>query len=284
MMIFSEQAFLSLNKILGEVPFNYSFKIHGSYRYPVYPNWKSGMQKYHDLHILYVWGGQGFYKMKDGNQILLEKGSLVFISNNFEHTAGSNMKDPLKIQGLRFGIYDRQENDTTNDVVSPFYFYMKPENTQYYDDLTLRIHKIHNSKNHLSDYVCSAIIYQLLFELFSALQGFSFERKYDKRIKIAKEYIDENPFSNISMCELADKLNITARYLQKKFKQEVGYTPKEYELYVKMNTACSFLENENIKVKDVANLLGYSDQYAFSRQFHKHFGFSPSQIIKFKRS
>lgn len=277
-MIFSEQAFSSFGRILEQMPFNYCFKMHGAYRYPVYPDWKAGLQRYKDLHILYVWGGQGFYNMTDGVRIPLEKGSLVFISSNMDHTAGSNIKNPLRIQGLRFGIYDRNSKDMTDELVAPCYFYMKPDNSQYYDDLTHRIHDIYHSRSSVyNDHVCSSIIYTLLYDMFSALKNFSPVKKRDKRVLTAKKYFDENPFIGTSISELADRLNISPRYLQRKFMEETGYTPKEYELNVKMRTARDLLVTENIRVKDVAGLLGYSDQYAFSRQFHRHFGFPPSR-------
>jgi len=46
---------------------------------------------------------------------------------------------------------------------------------------------------------------------------------------------------------------------------------------MKIQHACSQLDNSDIAIKDIASGLGYSDPYYFSRLFKKLVGISPKQ-------
>ena len=47
-----------------------------------------------------------------------------------------------------------------------------------------------------------------------------------------------------------------------------------------MRRACELLRNENLSVKEVAALLGYSDPYYFSRLFKSVIGVAPRSYRK----
>ena len=51
--------------------------------------------------------------------------------------------------------------------------------------------------------------------------------------------------------------------------------PMDYFIQLKMQKACELLYSENMKVKDVAEAIGYEDPFYFSRQFKKHMKVSP---------
>ena len=49
---------------------------------------------------------------------------------------------------------------------------------------------------------------------------------------------------------------------------------------LKMQEAIRLLTQKNLKIKEVANILGYNDPYYFTRIFTKRFGASPGAYIK----
>ena len=75
-------------------------------------------------------------------------------------------------------------------------------------------------------------------------------------------------------------------YLRKLFKKEVGVTPLEYLIRVRMKKAETILSamSGDYSVAEVARLCGYDDALYFSRVFKKYFGCSPSAFAKGQRA
>ena len=71
-------------------------------------------------------------------------------------------------------------------------------------------------------------------------------------------------------------------YLRKLFKKEVGVTPLEYLIRVRMKKAETILSamSGDYSVAEIARLCGYDDALYFSRVFKKSFGCSPTAFAR----
>lgn len=257
-------------------------KIHSSCRYPVYPGWKQGEQRQDDLHIMYVRGGEGYYYMNDGVRLPLTKGSLVFISNNYRHTAYHNLEKPVEISGFRFGLYGDNGKSMTHTIDKPFYFYTHVDNYMKYDEEALLVHNLfHNNTEELLKETGAAILRQLMVEMYMRIQNkWPQEKKVNAIVLEAKAYIEKHARKKISIGSLADELNVSIRYLQILFKKEVGATPKEYHMDIKMNESYKMLNKQEMLIADIAIECGYADPCTFSHQFKRYFGYSPLEVRK----
>lgn len=92
-----------------------------------------------------------------------------------------------------------------------------------------------------------------------------------------RDYIDCNYHQNIKLSILEEKYHFSASYLTKLFNTAYGYSIYEYLLKVRMERAKELLENPNIKVLDIAERLGYSDNHYFSKAFKTYYNISPTQ-------
>ena len=92
-----------------------------------------------------------------------------------------------------------------------------------------------------------------------------------------RAYIDCNYHQNIKLSILEEKYHFSASYLTKLFNTAYGYSIYEYLLKVRMERAKELLENPNIKVLDIAERLGYSDNHYFSKAFKTYYNISPTQ-------
>lgn len=85
--------------------------------------------------------------------------------------------------------------------------------------------------------------------------------------------------SKMDVNEIARAMNVERHYLSRLFKKKMGMTIQEYALNKKIEMAKRYLEM-NISIYEIADLLGYSDQFVFSKMFKKKVGMSPLQYKK----
>ena len=83
--------------------------------------------------------------------------------------------------------------------------------------------------------------------------------------------------------ELAETCNCSASNLYKLFRKNIGTPPQDYFIHLKMERARRYLSQTNLKIKEVAHRLGYTDPYYFSRIFTRHTGLSPANYRREER-
>ncbi|AWK50833.1 DNA-binding response regulator [Clostridium beijerinckii] len=97
------------------------------------------------------------------------------------------------------------------------------------------------------------------------------------------KYIEENYYSNeLNINDVSDKLEVTSSYLSKLLKKETGLSFIEYLTNIRIKKAMYIMEDPTIKIYDVAELVGYSNQHYFCRAFKRVVGFSPTEYKRGK--
>ncbi|HXB08454.1 MAG TPA: helix-turn-helix domain-containing protein, partial [Puia sp.] len=99
----------------------------------------------------------------------------------------------------------------------------------------------------------------------------------DETVRAAQEYIETNTHSRITVEELAERLILGRRNLERRFKKATGNTVMEYIQRVKMEAVKKSLETSRLGVNQVMDKVGYTDPKAFRLTFKKVTGLSPSQ-------
>lgn len=102
---------------------------------------------------------------------------------------------------------------------------------------------------------------------------------YRYKVKKAKEYIYENRFQKISLNEVAAQLEITPSYLSRIFKKVTQKSFSDYIAEVKIEEAKKLLLQDNNRIYEVSNILGYEDSYYFSKVFKRVTQMTPSEYI-----
>ena len=82
----------------------------------------------------------------------------------------------------------------------------------------------------------------------------------------------------LSVSEYAEKLNVTANYLNKTVKAHTHRTAIDWIEIARLNLAKKLLKDPSIPIVDVAIRSGLEDQSYFSRFFKKKTGLTPSQF------
>ena len=97
------------------------------------------------------------------------------------------------------------------------------------------------------------------------------------------KYIEENYYLNdLNINDISDKLEVTSSYLSKLLKKETGLSFIDYLTNIRIKKAMYIMEDPTIKIYDVAELVGYSNQHYFCRAFKRVVGFSPTEYKRGK--
>lgn len=100
-------------------------------------------------------------------------------------------------------------------------------------------------------------------------------------IDSVRNYVDLHYASEISLTTLSTLFHINSAHLSETFKHHVGQNFSDYLVNLRMERAVELLKDNQLKIIDVANLVGFSSSGYFSTVFKKHYGQTP---VEFRNS
>lgn len=113
-----------------------------------------------------------------------------------------------------------------------------------------------------------AAVFQIIHHLFRA------ESTDRGRINTVKNYLDYNYMDDMSMDRLSNLFSLERSYLYRLFKNTYGVGIKEYLTSLRMEKAKHFLQAGH-SVSACAHMVGYTDEFNFSKSFKKRVGVAP---------
>lgn len=124
------------------------------------------------------------------------------------------------------------------------------------------------------------IFYKVMGEVVPRLEHRQ-TRAIDKRIEQAVEYIDLNYANDFSASELAMICRMSESHFYACFKNEVGMSPVQYKLKVRINHAILMLiDNTGRSIEEISGMLGFESSVYFRRVFKRLTGKSPREYKK----
>ncbi|MEF2246306.1 response regulator transcription factor [Paenibacillus sp. IITD108] len=105
------------------------------------------------------------------------------------------------------------------------------------------------------------------------------ESEFNSRqlIAKAKEYIDGRYHHDLGIDEVSEYVGLSCSHFCVLFKQETGDTFLEYLTRLRVERACSILKYSDVKVYQIAPLVGYRDAKYFTQVFKKTMGMTPTE-------
>ena len=97
-----------------------------------------------------------------------------------------------------------------------------------------------------------------------------------RAIKIFAEDLS-NP---AAVADVAERLNITPRHLERRFKQSTGQNPTRYFRHLRMQAARQIVMYTNDAIADVAAAVGYANAKPFVKHYRSAFGLTPQEDRK----
>ncbi|MNI84013.1 HTH-type transcriptional activator Btr [compost metagenome] len=96
-------------------------------------------------------------------------------------------------------------------------------------------------------------------------------------VEKSMRYIEANYHKDLSIEEVAEVADLSISHFCTLFKQISGYTFLEFVTHCRMEKAKYILQNSNVKVYQVAPLVGYQDPRYFTQVFKKATGKTPTE-------
>jgi AraC family transcriptional regulator len=93
------------------------------------------------------------------------------------------------------------------------------------------------------------------------------------------DYINVNLHCNLTLTELADLVQLSIRHFSLLFKQSTGYTPHQYVILTRVETAKKLLLTE-AAIADIAQTVGFANQSHLNLHFKRLVGITPKQFTQ----
>ena len=93
-------------------------------------------------------------------------------------------------------------------------------------------------------------------------------------------YIDTHMYRLQSLNDLSEEFGYNYSYLSDLFRKNTGDTLSNYYRTRHLNAARLLLDEKKLRIHQIAEILGYSSLYAFSKAFKHRYGISPEHSLK----
>ncbi|MBQ8159897.1 MAG: helix-turn-helix transcriptional regulator [Clostridia bacterium] len=91
----------------------------------------------------------------------------------------------------------------------------------------------------------------------------------------AAGFIGEHLSEDLSLQRIADTAGLSPFYFSRLFLRETGYTPHEYLIRCRMQSARYLLRCTRLSLREICESTGFSSESAFCHAFRKHHGMTP---------
>jgi LacI family transcriptional regulator len=95
-----------------------------------------------------------------------------------------------------------------------------------------------------------------------------------------RRFIEENAMRGISMDELVERSQVSAKTFNREYKNAFGIKPLDEVNQLRIARARRLIVEEKCSIGEVAQRCGFTSQAAFYNYFFRHTGIKPSQLLK----
>ena len=144
-----------------------------------------------------------------------------------------------------------------------------------------KIRAVLDNDRFYGSYLASAYAYEYLIEVFRFIKRNEHHASTsNSSVDAAIVYIEQNYQNNIRLEDLCDAAGVSKQHLCRLFKSTLQMRPMEYVTKVRIQHAKSLLITTNHSIKEIAEMVGFSDNSYFAMLFSRHEFMSP---IEYRR-
>ena len=241
-------------------------------------DWHSTLHTHPFTELFYVVDGKGEFNIQ-GQRFPVKANDFVIINPQVEHTELSSPDEPLEyivlgIKGLSFSNLT-----PVSEGGHPFSFFnLRDEQKDILRYLNAMVQEA-TSQSMSYELVCHNLLEILLIKILRH-QHFDLEvgkqSKATKDISFIKHYLETYYHESIQLEDLASMTHLSRFYISHSFKKEIGMSPMEYLIDIRIKESKILLRTTNYSISQVADIVGFTTPTYFSKQFRKSTGISPT--------
>lgn len=236
----------------------------------------------HDGHVIWLNSEGGEQYSLEGKTEILQPGSLSVIEPGIVHSNHpcSDSKRYLRSLYLDSTFLHHLEKMFTGNSTGKLHL----PTAVYRDRISwMLLLELHEALVKRADRL---IVDQLVLALFSRIwEGDTGSRerlkenRFDNRLRLITEYMQENSTEQIVLEDLARLSLCTSYHVIRIFKKQMGLSPHAYLIQLRLEKARQLLDCGS-SIADAALRSGFSDQSHLTRKFKHRYGLTPGKYIR----
>lgn len=245
-----------------------------------YFNYKVG-RILNEYQILYILEGGGKFESKSSGKLELVEGDMFMLFPGEWHRYKSNSKTGWYEYWIGF-TSDFSEFFENNRLISRESPIIKIGFDEHVLELYNQIFDLLKNYNVGAHYLISGVATHLLSYTLAQqernLLGYS--EHINKLINKAKVTLADKMNMRLSPEEISKELNISYSWFRRIFKKYTSFTPKEYQIEMRLSNAKNLLLTTAKPIKEISYESGFNSQYHFSKIFKQRNKVSPIEYRK----
>ncbi len=249
--------------------------IHYAHRYKCPENWYwvPGDNNWTGLHLWLVIRGEGTVRKRNAGYEL-KPGACVLYRMDEDYRVDHNPENPLEIYGINFTDY-REAESLPEYTFSPDYSLLA--------SLMDRILKLYELGNDYGEDGVTLLKAALCEYRLHAQDFRSYGPYPDSRVNRFVEEVKRNPGERYTIGEISKIMSCSPNQCIRITAAETGQTPIQLVNQLKIEAARQHLMATSVPVKEIAEILGFCDEYYFSKVFKQITGFPPGHCRSRRR-
>lgn len=233
-------------------------------------NWKGKAVRSQYSRLYFIKKGSFYVIGNDGERIDFVEGGIYLIPSGYSYVYGCDGINEQYYFHIRLFGFDNI------DLLGRF---KKPVFCRTYTDFD-KFFEMMSSMSMTSSLFIKSEIYSTISNLAYSSNGLLDSAIYSNDVNSVINYVSTYLSAGITVFEIANAINMAKSTISAKFKREVGMSIGEYVDYIVILTSARMLITEKKTISEISDLLGFCDQFYFSRRFKARYGVSPQKFRK----
>lgn len=261
-------------------------------------NWSMTVSRHEHFEMVYIKKGTAVFEI-DGIDVNMTPHSIVIIKPNKTHKF-SVKSESCEFIVLSFKFKTHREDIPNHVSVADFiefvendasgaFLHMKLNRKNDIVHVMNRIVRERTRQEQWGDFLSCLLVMELFVLISRSLKkdldisAKNRNLKLNELLGIAKEFIDTNYASDITLSDVAKYIYLSDSYFAHAFKNRFHISPKSYILRVRVEAAKELLANTDMRISEVAQRVGFSSQQRFNDIFRKLTDITPLKYRQAER-
>lgn len=241
-------------------------------------SWSQG-RTLNEYQLVYITRGRGIFETRETGRVKIEAGQAFLLFPNVWHRY-----HPISEQGWDenwIGFNGEVAKRIMDGFFSPEKALIRIGHDQELLDLIRSVTSLMQQPTAGYQQLMAARAMEVLAHArLRSLSYRSTDREVSRKVQEARSYLLDHSAEQVDMNDLARRVGLSYSRFRFVFKESTGTSPLQYHLDIRLNKARELLLQSDLSITEIADRIGFSDVFYFSRLFKKKKGCSPNSYRK----